>query len=553
MPIKYDQYGNYNNRGWTLNANGVQVDSSGNAVSYSGDYPEGSFIVGQPVGMTKNEYLQAQAQANGSGNLGTGINYGTIPLSQVRKPDGSLAFPEYSSGSSGSYSSTTTATGQTGSSPYQAVPATGTWDSGDKYAKVGPTSNTYNPDWMLYYERSPTGQAYYKAVYQIAKDLDQKPTYDNKYDLQLEAAYKNIVNRDPFSYNAETDPLYGTYKDRYTQLGRQAMRDAMGQAAALTGGYGSTYGQFVGQSAYGKYMDALADKSLELEDRAYQRWKDAGNELYKQYSLLGDLRDTEYGRYRDAVSDYNHSLALAQAQEAEDYERQKYNNELHRAAEQAGYNRYRDAITDARYEDELGYSRWRDTVSDNRYENELGYSRWRDSVSDARYEDETAYARSRDAVADSQWEQEFGLKQANAAANAAGGSSGGSSSGGSSRSGGGSGSGSSGSGYSKSVTMNGSSYSGTPDWWTNMGDAQRRALQQQLGTAADGVWGPNTAAAYEKFIGSSGPATYTPSGNNGYDYSLNGYTGEQIYASLADEARQAKLEADMLDLYVKKR
>ncbi len=32
-------------------------------------------------------------------------------------------------------------------------------------------------------------------------------------------------------------------QDRYTQLGQRAMKDAMGQAAGLTGGYGTSYGQ----------------------------------------------------------------------------------------------------------------------------------------------------------------------------------------------------------------------------------------------------------------------------------------------------------------------
>lgn len=305
------------------------------------------------------------------------------------------------------------------------------YDGSGYYSNVGtPESNA--PDYTLNYLQGPAGEAYNAAMQQIAADLGNRPTYDNKYDLQLQEAYQNIVGRDPFFWNADQDPFYQDYARRYTQLGQQAMKDTMGQAAALTGGYGNTYAQFAGQGAYNQYMAALADKEIQLEERAYQRYQDAGDELYKQYSMLGDLRDTEYGRYRDAVSDYNYNLALMKAQEAEDYARAQYDNNLRIESEQTGYSRYRDALDDARYQDELGYSRYRDLLSDYRYEDELGYSRWRDSLSDERYEDELAYQRYRDSVGDSQWEREFGLREYNAYNSGSGssGRSGGSSGGG---------------------------------------------------------------------------------------------------------------------------
>lgn len=432
------------------------------------------------------------------------------------------------------------------------------YEPGDKYAGVG-TPESYAPDYSLNYQPTVAGQAYIKAMQKIGNELGDKPTYDNKYDKQLEDAYLGIVNRKPFSWDAETDPFYNQYKQRYTELGQQAMKDTMGQAAALTGGYGNTYAQSAGQSAYNRYMDALADKSIQLEERAYQRYQDAGDELYRQYNLLGNLRDTEYGKYRDAVSDYNYNLALLQAQEAEDYGRAQYLNQLRIASEQEGYGRYRDSMTDARYEDELSYNRWRDSMADARYEDEvgydrwrnsmadaryedeLGYNRWRDIVSDRRYEDEWAYQQQRDAIADQQWAQEFALKQAAAAGAGSGGG----------RSGGGGSSG--GGGYSSGSYED--EYSGTPEWYSNMGDYQTAELQRQLNAMGadldeDGIWGPKTQAAYEQFMGSSGPATYITSGNNGYDYSLNGYTGEKIYSSLAEEAKQAAYEDAMQSAYV---
>ena len=68
-----------------------------------------------------------------------------------------------------------------------------------------------------------------------------------QYGQQMQEALDAIRKRKKFSYDLNGDALYQQYKDKYVQQGKQAMQDTMGQAAALTGGYASTYGQAVGQ------------------------------------------------------------------------------------------------------------------------------------------------------------------------------------------------------------------------------------------------------------------------------------------------------------------
>ena len=110
-----------------------------------------------------------------------------------------------------------------------------------------------------------------------------------------------------------TDPLYQQYREQYQRLGRLAMQDTMGQAAALTGGYGSTYGEQVGQQAYNAYLQNLNDIVPQLQQQAYQRYQDEGTDLYSQYSLVKGRDDTDYGRYRDTVSDYYSDLSDARS------------------------------------------------------------------------------------------------------------------------------------------------------------------------------------------------------------------------------------------------
>ena len=164
----------------------------------------------------------------------------------------------------------------------------------------------------------------------------EKPTYADSYSGQLGELYDKINNRSPFSYDASKDPLYQAYKDQYIQGGKLAMKDTMGQAAALTGGYGNTYGQQVGQQAYDAYLQNLTEVIPTLYQTAYGQYKDQGDQMMQQYAMLGDLRDQEYGRYRDALGDWENERAYATQLEAEDYKRRT-------AAETTAYNRQQDA------------------------------------------------------------------------------------------------------------------------------------------------------------------------------------------------------------------
>lgn len=116
--------------------------------------------------------------------------------------------------------------------------------------------------------------------------------------------YNKIINRQPFSYDVNGDALYQQYKDQYVNLGKMASADVMGQAAAMTGGYGNSYAQSVGQQAYQGYLQQLTDKVPELYQLALSKYNSEGDELYKQHSMYADLYNTEYDQYRDAVGDY---------------------------------------------------------------------------------------------------------------------------------------------------------------------------------------------------------------------------------------------------------
>jgi len=105
------------------------------------------------------------------------------------------------------------------------------------------------------------------------------------YVNQLNALYDQIMNRKPFQYDLNGDLLYQQMADQYAQMGAQASRNAMGQAAALTGGYGNSYAQQVGTQANQQYMTALNQNIPDLYQQALNAYMAEGNRMMKQYEL----------------------------------------------------------------------------------------------------------------------------------------------------------------------------------------------------------------------------------------------------------------------------
>ena len=141
----------------------------------------------------------------------------------------------------------------------------------------------------------------------MATEEKKKTLYGGSYDEDLSNLYQQISTRPSFSYDVDGDALYQQYKDRYTQNAKMSMKDTMGQAAALTGGYGSSYGQAVGQQAYDRQMLGLTDMIPQLEQSAYQKYQDKGNELRNQYSMLNSMAATEQ---QTSQANYNQLASL---------------------------------------------------------------------------------------------------------------------------------------------------------------------------------------------------------------------------------------------------
>ena len=120
--------------------------------------------------------------------------------------------------------------------------------------------------------------------------------------------------RGPFSYNAATDPLFQSVKDQYVHQGQRAMQDTMGQAAGLTGGYGSSYSQSVGNQAYNEYLTKLNEQIPALAQQARTAYDNEGQRMLDRYNLALNAANTAYGQGRDALGDLRYEQEWAQQQ-----------------------------------------------------------------------------------------------------------------------------------------------------------------------------------------------------------------------------------------------
>ena len=152
------------------------------------------------------------------------------------------------------------------------------------------------------YTQSTASQKAQEALSRLEQNSPQG--YESEYSGQIQSLLQAVLNREDFSYDVSADPLYRQAKEQAVSLGSRAMRDTMGQAAALTGGYGSSWAQTAGQQSYQEALAELEDVVPQLYEMAYRRYQDQEDTLKSNLSLLQALDEVGYDRYRDTVGDY---------------------------------------------------------------------------------------------------------------------------------------------------------------------------------------------------------------------------------------------------------
>ena len=160
-------------------------------------------------------------------------------------------------------------------------------------------------------------------------------------DAELERLYAAITGRPAFSYDPAFDPVYNSYAQSYRRRGRLAMRDTMGQAAALTGGYGSSYAQSVGQQQYDGYLQSLGEALPELYGMAWQRYNAEGDALKTAWELASERSEVRRESEREAAEREAAAQKSAETARRGNYER------LYKLIYNSGYNPNETELSDS--------------------------------------------------------------------------------------------------------------------------------------------------------------------------------------------------------------
>ena len=160
-------------------------------------------------------------------------------------------------------------------------------------------------------------------------------------DAELERLYAAITGRPAFSYDPASDPVYNSYAQSYRRRGRLAMRDTMGQAAALTGGYGSSYAQSVGQQQYDSYLQSLGEALPELYGMAWQRYNAESDALKTAWELASERSEVRRESEREAAE------REAAAQKSAETARRGNYDRLYKLIYNSGYNPNETELSDS--------------------------------------------------------------------------------------------------------------------------------------------------------------------------------------------------------------
>lgn len=219
------------------------------------------------------------------------------------------------------------------------------------------------------YTPSSTTTTKQQTAQEAADAVKNYGAYQSNYADQLNSLYDQIINQKPFSYDLNGDMLYQQYKDQYQVLGKQAMMDTMGQAAALTGGYGNSYASTAGNQAYQGYLQQLNSMVPQLYQIALDKYNADRSDLYNRANLTASLDDRDYSRWQD---EYNRLV------NEREYANSDYNNE--RNFDYGQFTDARDYQTALdQWNQEMEYQRERDRIADEQWAKEYALAKKKSS------------------------------------------------------------------------------------------------------------------------------------------------------------------------------
>ena len=195
----------------------------------------------------------------------------------------------------------------------------------DKVTEFLTQNPTHSYDVMGYpTQKQPTVSSAVASAMAKLQEL-RKKTYTDPYGDDLNRMIEEFNNRKAFDYQLNTDQLFLNAREQYVQQGQKAMRDAMGAAATMTGGYGNSYASQVGNQAYQQYLQELNNSIPEFYGSALDRYNAEGQQMLDKINLKDAQRKDDYAIWEaqylrdleNAALDYDMAVADEQGKALE--------------------------------------------------------------------------------------------------------------------------------------------------------------------------------------------------------------------------------------------
>lgn len=191
---------------------------------------------------------------------------------------------------------------------------------------------------------------------------EDAPVYNNRYDDTIQDLIQGILNREDFSYDPATDPLYQNYRKQYTREGQRATADTLGQAAAASGGIPSSYATTAAAQAGNYYAAQMTDKIPELYQLAYNQYLNDYNMQLSDLGVVQGAEQSDYDKYLNELQQYNTDRAFDYNAWLDEYNMTKDQLQTAQGLEQLDYTKYLNELQQFNTDREFNYGQLLDEI-----------------------------------------------------------------------------------------------------------------------------------------------------------------------------------------------
>lgn len=188
------------------------------------------------------------------------------------------------------------------------------------------------------------------------------PVYNNRYDDTIQDLIQGILNREDFSYDPATDPLYQNYRKQYTREGQRATADTLGQAAAASGGIPSSYATTAAAQAGNYYAAQMTDKIPELYQLAYNQYLNDYNMQLSDLGVVQGAEQSDYDKYLNELQQFNTDRAFDYNAWLDEYNMTKDQLQTAQGLEQLDYTKYLNELQQFNTDREFNYGQLLDEI-----------------------------------------------------------------------------------------------------------------------------------------------------------------------------------------------